>query len=134
LIPVIIFGYFIYTAIYPLDNFYKQDFKEVTGIEFPENGEIIYKSADYPDQFGDYASVSIVKVDKDFYQTLPNRLNNKGLIEKVNDHGSSELDKAMTKIGNKEIEKEFSLEQDNVFYYVAFLSDKESIIVNRSSW
>lgn len=41
LIPLIIVGYFIYEAIYPDTDFYKTDFKEVTDMEFPQNGEII---------------------------------------------------------------------------------------------
>src|SRR6478736_6314403 len=67
LVPVIILGYSIYTAINPRDSFYEYDFKEVTGINFPKTGKIIYKIADFPDQSGDYGSVSIVKVDKEFY-------------------------------------------------------------------
>lgn len=135
LIPVIILSTFIYTAIYPLDNFYKQDFKEVTGIDFPDDGEIIYKTAGYPDQFGDYGSVSIIKVDKNFYERLPDQLKEKGLTETDERTGSVEFDKAMNKIKDKRIEKEFSLEVDGrVYYYVALLSDKESIMVYRQSW
>ncbi len=134
-IPVAFLGYSIYTAIYPLDSFYKQDFKEVTGVEFPDNGEIIFKTAGYPDQFGDYGSVSIVKVDRKFYEELPSQLEIKGLTETSESHGSVEFDEAISKIKNKKIEKEFSFEQDGgVYYYVAFLSDKESTIVNRQSW
>ncbi|HEY3387109.1 MAG TPA: hypothetical protein VGK46_11405, partial [Saprospiraceae bacterium] len=79
LIPLLTFGYFIYTSFFPPDSFYKEDFKEITGIDFPENGEITYKSATYPDQFGDYGSTSIVKVDKEFYEELEEQLLIKGL-------------------------------------------------------
>lgn len=38
-------------------------------------------------------------------------------------------------IGTKEIEKAFSMTADGgIFYYVGFVSDKETIIVQRQSW
>ena len=135
LIPVAYLAYSIYTAVYPSDSFYMQDFKEVTGVDFPDNGEITFKTAGFPDQFGDYGSVSIIKVDRKFYEGLPNQLLRKGLTEKSENHGSSEFDKAMTEIKDKKIEREFSFEKGGgVYYYVAFLSDKKSLIVNRQSW
>jgi hypothetical protein len=135
LIPVLTIGYFIYTAFFPTDSFYKDDFKEVTGIEFPDNGEIIYKSATYPDQFGDYGSTSIVKVDKEFYERLEGQIKTKGLADNKEEEGPFDLREVSKEIGTKKIEKEFSVTADGgVFYYVGFLSDKETIIVQRQSW
>jgi amino acid transporter len=135
LIPTIYFVYSIYSAIYPPDSFYKQDFKEVTGIDFPERGEIIYKTASFPDHFGDYGSVSVIKVDKEFYSNLDKQLTIKGLRKTAERTGSPELDNALKEIKGKKIESEFSLEQGGgVYYYVAFLSDKETLIVCRQSW
>jgi hypothetical protein len=134
LLPLAYLVYSIYTAVYPPDSFYKIDFKEVTGVDFPSDAEIIFKTASYPDQFGDYGSVSIVKVDRKFYEELPAHLERKGLLEKSKSHGSVEFDEAMNRIKDKKIERQFSLEQVGGYYYVAFLSDNESLIVNRQSW
>ena len=135
LIPILIIGYFIYTAFFPTDSFYKEDFKEVTGIEFPENGEIMYKSATYPDQFGDYGSTSIVKVDKEFYERLEGQLKTKGLADDKEDSGPFDFGKVSKEIETKKIEKAFSMTADGgIFYYVGFLSDKETLIVQRQSW
>ncbi|MFC5683817.1 hypothetical protein ACYE2N_01620 [Flavobacterium sp. MAHUQ-51] len=140
LIPILINGYYIYTAFYPTDSFYKEDFKEVTGLYFPENGEIMYKTATYPDQFGDYGSTSIVKVDNEFYERLVGQLKTKGFsdnIAKKEDDIGGPFDSAKIEmeIGKKEIEKEFSMTADGgIFYYVGFVSDKETLIIQRQSW
>ena len=140
LIPMLTIGYFIYTAFFPTDSFYKEDFKEVTGIDFPEDGEIVYKSATYPDQFGDYGSTSIVKVDKEFYERLEGQLKIKGLVDNV---GKKEEDlsgpfdsrEIEREIGTNKIEKAFSMTADGgVFYYVGFVSDRETLVVQRQSW
>lgn len=140
LIPMLTVGYFIYTAFFPTDSFYKEDFKEVTGIEFPENGEILYKTATYPDQHGDYGSTSIVKVDKEFYEGLEGQLKIKGLTDnaaKSEDDlgGPFDLGEIKREIGTEKIEKAFSMTADGGrFYYVGFVSDKETIVVQRQSW
>jgi hypothetical protein len=135
LIPVVFIGITIYTAIYPSEDFYKEDFKEITGLDFPQAGSIVFKSASYPDQFGDYGSVSIVRISKEFLFELEGQLRDKGFKKTFERNGSNELDRALKEIGNREIEKEFSVEYERgIYYYVAFLSDKETIIVNRQSW
>ena len=133
-------GYYIYTAFYPTDSFYKEDFKEVTGLYFPENGEIMFKTGTYPDQFGDYGSTSIVRVDNEFYERLEGQLKTKGFsdnIAKKEDDIGAPFDSAKIEmeIGKKEIEKEFSMTADGgIFYYVGFVSDKETLIIQRQSW
>ncbi|MGC4021703.1 MAG: hypothetical protein QM734_07050 [Cyclobacteriaceae bacterium] len=129
-IPLIYFGYSVYTAIYPLDEFYKEDFKEVTGVDFPDQGKIIFKTASYPDIHGDYGSVSIVNVERDFYASLEKQLMIKGLQRAIEKHGSKELDEALKEIGGKSIESEFDFYNGHgVYYYVGFLSDKETLII-----
>lgn len=78
LIPLLIVGYFVYSAFYPTEEFYREDFQEATGMVFPVNAEIEYKWASYPDQFGDYSSISIVKADKAFYTQLLHKLPQQG--------------------------------------------------------
>ncbi len=135
LTPILIMTYLIYSAIYPNEKFYREDFVEVTGIELPEEVEFKYKSATYPDHFGDYTSISIIKVDKDFYKNLPNTLTQNGQKETGQKFHTPEFDKALEHKDNLEIDKEFTKEEGGgVYYYVGFLTDYETIIVKRVSW
>jgi hypothetical protein len=127
--------YLIYSALYPSENFYRTDFTEVTGIELPEQVEFKYKSATYPDHFGDYTSISIINVGRGFYNSLPKTLTEKGLKENGQKIHTTEFDKALEYTDNLEIEKEFTMEEGGgVYYYVGFLTDGETIIVKRLSW
>ncbi len=44
LIPIILFGYWIYISFYPGDDFYEKDFKQVTGIELPNSAKIKFRT------------------------------------------------------------------------------------------
>ena len=132
-LPIFIVGYFAYDSFYPSSEFYKTDFKEVTGIELPKNSEFEYKTAGYPDQHGDYTSVSIIEVETDFYKKLQSDLIKNGLAENGKRIGCTEMDNAQRKLKELKIEREFSKENEDKFYYVAFLSDKKTILVQRSS-
>jgi len=135
LIPIFIVGYLIFEGFYPSESFYEDDFKEVTGIEFPKNAEFEYKTASFPDHFGDYISISLIKVEKEFYDELPSKLLKKGLSENVEQVGSAEMDKVKSKLNGRIIEKEYALEKGGgILYYVGFLSDKETLIIERLSW
>lgn len=135
LFPVIIVGYFIYDAFYPDADFYKEDFKEVTGMEFPKNGKIIYKDASFPDQFGDYTSSFLVEFDKDYIEKLKMNLKRKGFEKKENDFHTNSLDYIENKKGDKKYLVEYSEEVNGGKYYsVGFLNDNKSVIITRVSW
>ncbi|RYY37724.1 MAG: hypothetical protein EOP46_01690 [Sphingobacteriaceae bacterium] len=63
-VVVVYLTYSIYTAIYPDDSFYHEEFKTVTLREIPQSAEIIKKDASYPDQHGEYCSVALIKLSK----------------------------------------------------------------------
>ncbi len=135
LIPLIFVGYIVYDAFYPDDDFYKTDFKEVTAIEFPQNGKIIYKTASFPDQFGDYTSSFLVEFDEEFINKLEIILKNNNFIKKVNELNSNELNY----IENREDNIKYSVQyikDDEIgkYYSIGFLNDKKSVIVTRVSW
>lgn len=135
LIPVLIMVYLGYSALYPSEDFYRTDFIKVTGIELPEHVEFKYKSATYPDHFGDYTSISIINVGRGFYNKLPKALIEKGLKKNGQKIHTKQLEKALEYTDNLEIESEFSMEEGSgVYYYVGFLTDNETIIVKRLSW
>lgn len=130
--PILIMGYIIYNAFYPSDEFYKEDFTEVTGLRFPESGKILYKTATFPDQFGDYTSVALIKVDADFYKSLSGRLSEKGFRE-VND--LILLDKkTLKKYSDGYVKIVYNKSPTGKSYSVGLVSDNELLIIERSSW
>lgn len=71
-------GYQIYTAIYPTESFYREEYLRLTEREFPKSAKIIYKDTSYPDHFGKYYSVSHIEVsEEDFHQLLNDIENDK---------------------------------------------------------
>lgn len=132
-LPIFTVGYFVYGALYPSSEFYKTDFKEVTGKELPKSHRFEYKTAGFPDTHGDYTSVSIIEIGTEFYKKLQLDLTKNGLTENGQTIGCTEMDNAKQNLNGLKIEREFSKENGDKFYYVAFLSDKKTILVQRSS-
>ncbi|MBX3165689.1 MAG: hypothetical protein KF900_14525 [Bacteroidetes bacterium] len=68
---VIVFALFqTYTAFYPTDSFYKDEFENNTGLKFPKSGDIIAKDASYPDTHGDYSATVLFKVNQEDFDLL----------------------------------------------------------------
>jgi hypothetical protein len=73
LLPVLILGitfYFVFTAFYPNDDFYIENFEENTGVKFPASGTITKKEATYPDIHGSYTSRAIVELPASDYASI----------------------------------------------------------------
>jgi len=135
LVPLLIFAYLIFTAIYPSDEFYEEDFKEVTSLQFPQNAIIKYKTASYPDQFGDYTSCFLIEFEKQYLEKLKRKLIENGFENKSNKIGCDELNYIESKLEGKKYILEFSKEVDGgKIYSVGFLTDNKSVIIERSSW
>jgi hypothetical protein len=135
LIPILFVSYLIHEAIYPSKSFYKVDFKEATGIEFPHKGEIKHRTASFPDHFGDYTSSFLAELELNDLKDLEYHLKNNGFVEKKNERSSKELDYIEEKKGNKEYTKYFVREvENNKYYSVGFLNDNKSIIITKVSW
>lgn len=132
LIPILIVGYFIFDAICPSEGFYEDAFTEVTGLTLPENREFKYKSATFPDHFGDYTSISMIKVGNKFYDSLLVYLSKKG-FQKVT--GRTILnEKTLKKYNEGYVEKNYNIVLAGKEFTIEFLSDNETIIVERTSW
>jgi len=135
LIPILTVGYFIYGAVYPSAEFYKTDFKEVTKMEFPESGKIKYKTASFPDHFGDYTSSFLAEFEKTDLERLESQLKNGGFEEKDNKMSSNELDYIERKKGRKAYTKQYIRQRKNGKHFsVGFLDDNKSVIITRVSW
>ncbi|UNY99184.1 hypothetical protein MQE36_02270 [Zhouia spongiae] len=135
LTPILMVGYFIYGAIYPSSDFYKTDFKEVTKMEFPESGIIKYKTASFPDHFGDYTSSFLVEFDQADLEKLESELKTNGFEEKENKMHSNELEQIERKKGRKNYSKQYIFDSiASKHYSVGFLDDNKSVIITRVSW
>jgi hypothetical protein len=60
----------VYSEIYPLESFYKEEFVKVTGQDFPRSGRFLFKSASYPSIQGDYESCALIEVSMDDFSRL----------------------------------------------------------------
>lgn len=133
--PILVVGYVVYVAIYPSSDFYKTDFEEVTNMEFPHSGIIKYKTASYPDHFGDYTSSFLIEFEQADLKKLENQLKTYGFEEKENNMHSNELNYIEQKNGRKNYSKQFVIDTIiGKYYSVGFLDDNKSIIVTRVSW
>jgi energy-coupling factor transporter transmembrane protein EcfT len=129
-------AYGVYTAIYPTDNFYLSEFKEVTLREAPKSATVINKDASYPDFHGDYCSASLLTVSNDDYSSLLSELTNDKRITKNKPGeiiGSSELDKVMGNFKTEQIIYSFTRNipgQEDHYLFIGFLEDKKTIVVS----
>ncbi|MEM9984039.1 MAG: hypothetical protein AAF804_02995 [Bacteroidota bacterium] len=122
-----------YIALNPGEEFYREDFEEVTGLVLPEDAKIVFKTASYPDHFGDYASVSIIQVDEVFHLHLQDQLQKQGMVENQNPPRSDQLEKALDHLAQPIPQKSLSLQKGDRHYYVGFLPDSQTILVSRVS-
>lgn len=123
----------IYTAIYPLDSFYFDDFKKIASREIPNSASIIEKTASYPDFHGKYISCSLIKLSKLDYAKLLDEFNtDKSLVKDPNIVYSDEFDEVMKSNNTKDIKSAFARNSNghaDQRSYIGFLNDKETIIV-----
>ncbi len=134
LVPIFILGYLIYVAIYPSTNFYKEDFEQVTNMSFPEGGYIKYKTASYPDHFGDYTSSFLVTLNQNDLSKLENQIKNIGFEIKENKMLSKQLDYIENKVEGMHYSRQYVWESRSKYYVVGFLNDEESVIITKISW
>jgi len=135
LTPILLVGYFMYGAIYPSSDFYKTDFNEVTNMEFPESGIIKYKTASYPDHFGDYTSSFLAEFEQADLKKLESQLKTNGFEEKENKMHSNELEFIERKKGKINYSKQFVIDTIvSKHYSVGFLDDNKTVIITRVSW
>ena len=134
LIPLLIISLFIYKGCYPSEDFYREEFKEATGLELPKSGKFIYKTATYPDFQGEYSTKFIINVGKHFYKHLDEKLRIKGFSENQTNGRYKISFPEKIKSKSSKIKYLLSLEKwDSRPHikcnYVGFIEDEESIIV-----
>lgn len=87
--------YSTYTAIFPTDDFYYQEFKTVTLRQIPKSAVIVKKTASYPDFHGDYCSGTKIKLSKRDYNELLKEIKADERLHPGDMLGSSELAEVM---------------------------------------
>jgi len=63
-------AYNAYAAVYPTDDFYLAEFKEVALRDAPSSAKVAIKSSTYPDFHGDYCSFSRIEVSAEDFNLL----------------------------------------------------------------
>ena len=135
-ISVFILGflfYSIYTAVYPTDSFYYQDYKSAVLSDPPPSASIIKKSASYPDFHGHYCSVSLIKMSKADYQTILNKLNKDTVLKKEDPIYSEELKEVLGNLNVGNFKASFTREEtekDHRHSYIGFLNDGQTLIID----
>ena len=133
--PTLLLIYSIWTAIYPSQDFYEDDFKEVTQIEFPKNSKFIYKDATFPDHFGDYTSVFMIETSKNEIDKLKAQLEKLKFEEIQDDKWHSFETKSAIQKTKAKISNQYNYEiQDGKNYYVALFDDNKTVLIRRISW
>jgi hypothetical protein len=133
LVPIYIWlAYSIYTAIYPTDEFYYEEFKTVTLREIPKSAVIVKKTASYPDFHGDYVSASRVKLSNKDYNKLLKDIKGDKRLHKGEIIGSAELDQIMGSSTNAQIVNVFNRSipnEEDHYLSIIFLNDSQTIVV-----
>ncbi len=86
-----------YFAYFPGNNFYREEFKNVTEIELPKGSKIIAKASSFPDHFGDYGSAAIFQLDPKNIELL-SKIMKKQKSNSNDKFGSDPLSKVMNKV------------------------------------
>lgn len=133
-IPILPLAYYISAAIFPNDEFYKNDFKEVVNLEFPQRSKIGFKYASFPDHFGDYTSVFTVITQTLAYHQIKEQIKKSGFMPAKDNFYSPETQEAL-KSAETKLEEEFIKESEaGTSYYVGFGNDHKTIVIRRDSW
>jgi hypothetical protein len=111
---------------------YLQDFKEVTGVDMPEDAKIQYKSSSFRPS-DDHASLMLVHVGREFYTILPSLLVKNGLSE-VGDSMPHWMKKLIANYGEMQVEQTFQLKEGKLDHSAYLLSDSASVLIRRQKF
>lgn len=124
--------YFLYTAVYPNDNFFFHEYLKVTLREVPKSATIIKKTASYPDFHGDYISVCKIELSKFDYLKLYKSFTHDKQFETLGKLvGSKEFNDIVGK-NEKLIKQTFFRkipDQEQHHYSISFLHDDKTVII-----
>ncbi len=136
-----VLGYFIFTAFYPNDEFYEEQYQRLTGQPFPESGVIVAKDASYPDQHGDYAACARLEVSIAAYEQLLSRMSRDSAFSAVTFGsdttfiGSEPFQKVAGPVSDARYARSFSKGNvvSDAYLFIGFLADRRTLIIYRCS-
>jgi uncharacterized membrane protein (DUF485 family) len=121
----------VYSAIYPTDSFYKDEFENNSKLTLPQSSKIVAKNASYPGIHGGYTSVAILELSSQDFQLLKSNFESSKRFEIdttwQNIGSSSEYAELTSDIEESSIEIVYSKLRQN-YFKVAFLNDNKTII------
>ena len=132
-------SYPVYTAFYPTDSFYEQEFARITGRPCPTSATIERKAASYPDQHGDYAACVRLTVSPADYQRLLGQLRQDTAFQALGGNfqrhfiGSSTFDHVAPGLNEARSYRQAFFRSWRAFMFIGFLPDGRTLIVYRSS-
>ena len=100
-------------------------------MEFPENGEIIYKFSSDLDEFGDGTYISVVDIGRDNYITVYEKIIESNF--KVPDTPTN-YSFVLSEIKPMKVNSEFVLQTPGKYKKIVFLDDNSSVIINLVQW
>lgn len=143
--PVLLaaYCYLWYDALYPSNNFYKDEFAKIMQAPELKDAKAISKSASYPDIHGDYAACVTVELPGDKFDDVLNRVRKDSAFSVVTNEsniiGTEELQNVLSSIKNKNYlaryqgDKLEHYRSHGAYVMVAFLDDHKTILLYRAS-
>jgi len=128
--------YSFYTAFYPTDSFYEDEFKNNTGLDFPKSGDFLTKDASYPDIHGDYSATALFRTNKNEFNLILNsiQMDAKFQLDTIQfKFNSANFDKT---IKETNFTKRFTLnsEDRDLIFTISFNDIDNLINIQRDSW
>ncbi|MCC3159875.1 hypothetical protein LJ737_21720 [Hymenobacter sp. 15J16-1T3B] len=130
--------YFVYSALYPGDDFYEQQYAQITGRSLPASAVIQRNDASYPDQHGDYAACARIELSAADYQQLLRQLNRDTAFHAQGSPryafiGSQTFDNVNPDLKAERRCRHAFSRNGSAFRFIGFLHDGRTIIAYRSS-
>jgi hypothetical protein len=130
---IITVGYFIFTAFYPTESFYKDEFKEFVGLKLSNEAKIVAKKASYPDLHGDYCSAALIVLPTNEYNMILNYIKNDKNMNDSSEIGSDEYSYVFNKCSMKKFIYKISKKVKDTYFFIGFFDDNKTIVIHRSS-
>jgi hypothetical protein len=124
-------SYGVYSMIYPPDSFYENEFRNVTGLDFPPSGAVVFGDRSFPDLHGDYGSVCVIDVDRGEFDRLRQLCGNDTSASFC---GSTEWDAFEEYLGHKPKYSAVHMNREgDMFTLWGILEDPQAVVVYRIS-
>lgn len=131
ILQIIIF-YFIYTAFYPDDSFYFEEYRSVVGKTPPQSAKVINGFATYPDFQGSYNSVALIELSTDDYQKLYNEVHQSDRFNEADLIHTETLQEAIKpnkKIKNIKWKERTNSKEGWEHLFIGFSGDKKTVVI-----